>query len=409
MPASAAADAARPLDAPARTVSHVSVLDLVIALLVIVAVIGGYRLGFVTRVFSWVGLALGIVLGIRFALPWALGKLPPGSTSTALLVALLVVVIAGMLGQALGFVIGNQLRPPAVDGRRNRFDGVLGGVAGFVGASLAVWLLLPVVASTPGWVSSVTSRSWLAQQLDARFPPPPDTAAVLRSLVGDQFPNVFDVLQPTPDLGPPPESTGIPRATADAVARSVVKVQGPACDHVQDGTGWVAADGVVVTNAHVVAGEAKTQVQRDDGRFLDATVDVFDPARDLAVLRVPKLDRPALAMAPGARAGETGGVFGHPGGEKLRIAPFQVARQITAVGRDIYSSTRTERQVLELSSSLRPGDSGSALVDRGGAVVGVAFAIAPDQPAVAYALAMSEVRAVLDQADGAAVSTGRCV
>jgi S1-C subfamily serine protease len=386
----------------------VNFVDLLIVGLVIMAAVGGYRLGFVTRVFSWVGLAIGLVLGIRFLLPWAVGQLPRGSTATAFMVALLVVVICGMLGQAFGFVVGAKLRPPGRDGQHSQFDRVLGGFAGFAGAVLAIWLLLPIAAATPGWVSSAASNSLIAQNVDKHLPPAPDTAAMLRSIVGDQFPQVFDSLQPTPDLGPPPAATGLTTEMRDRVARSVLKIQGTACDRIQDGTGWVAAPGIVVTNAHVVAGEPSTQVQRDDGRFLDATVVAFDPQSDLAVLRVPNLDRPALPMRD-AVAKDHGGVFGHPGGEPLRVAPFEVSRQITALGRDIYGQARTERQVLELRSALRPGDSGSAIVDPEGQVIGVAFAIAPDQPSVAYALAMSEVRAELAAAGNAAVDTGPCI
>jgi S1-C subfamily serine protease len=389
----------------------VSIVDVIFVALVVGAVIGGYRLGFVARIFSWAGLALGLVLGIRFLVPWLVGLLPSGAALTSFLVALLAIVVCAMLGQAGGLVVGNRFRPVTRSHRAQQFDRVLGGVAGFLGAALFIWLILPIIASMPGWISSSTSHSFVAREVDDHLPTAPDSAAVLRSLIGDQFPQVFDALGPTPDLGPPPAQSGLSSATATRVARSVVKVQGPACNRLQDGTGWVVDDGLVVTNAHVVAGENKTQVQRDDGRFLDADVIAFDPNRDLAVLRVANLDRPALPTAA-AQPGITGGVFGHPGGEPLRIAPFAVARQITAVGRDIYGDNRTTRQVLELQSTLRPGDSGSALVNPAGQVIGVAFAIAPDQPDVAYALALSELDPVLAQARtvaaGDAVDTGPC-
>ncbi len=173
----------------------------------------------------------------------------------------------------------------------------------------------------------------------------------------------------------------------------MVKVEGIACRRIQDGTGWVVADDLVVTNAHVVAGERSSEIQRDDDRQLAAAVVAFDPERDLALLHVKGLDRPALPMAAAAR-GQTGGVFGHPGGEPLRIAPFSVARQIDATGRDIYDGASTRRQVLELAAGLRPGDSGSALIDPGGEVIGIAFAISTDQAGVAYALATSELTPV---------------
>ena len=290
-------------------------------------------------------------------------------------------------------------------------DRLAGAVAGLAGLVVVVWLVLPVLVASPGWVSRQATTSWVAQQIDATLPPPPDAMQALQALVGaDDFPDVFDALRPTPELGPPPVESGLSIATAEEVARSVTKMEGAACSRVQDGSGFVVAPDLVVTNAHVVAGEDQTTVIRDDGRRFDGTVVAFDPDRDLALVSVSGFDRPALPLqVEPVGEGTIGGVFGHPGGEPLRIAPFRVARQITATGRDIYGTGTTERQVLELSAGLRPGDSGSALVDPGGEVVGVAFAIARDRSDVAYALAPSELLAVLQTRSGSAVSTGPCL
>ena len=99
------------------------------------------------------------------------------------------------------------------------------------------------------------------------------------------------------------------------------------------------------------------------------------------------------------------------GGRALEASPFTVDRRIRAVGRDIYGETRTERDVLVLAADLEPGDSGSPLVEPDGDVVGVAFAIAPDRPGVAYALTPAEVRAVLDEvpASPRPAATGPCL
>jgi S1-C subfamily serine protease len=91
------------------------------------------------------------------------------------------------------------------------------------------------------------------------------------------------------------------------------------------------------------------------------------------------------------------------------VAPFEVGRQVVATGTDIYDSARTERDVLVLAAALRPGDSGAALIDPDGEVVGVAFAIAPDKDGVAYALAMSEVDAVASGPLTDEVDTGPCL
>jgi S1-C subfamily serine protease len=371
------------------------------------AAIGGFRLGFVTRVVSWIGLGIGLYLAVRL-LPPVLEGVDAGNDSVALVLAVTVVAAGALIGQAVGFVIGGRLRPKDPDGVVRPVDGGLGALAGVAGLLAVVWLLLPLLGDTSGWVAAQVRGSWVARQIDARLPDPPDAAQALRSVVGeDRFPEVFAVLRPTPALAPPPAGSGLDQATADRVARSVVKVEGLACRKVQNGSGFVVDDDLVVTNAHVVAGESSTSLQLDDGEVVEAEVVAFDPARDLAVLRAPGLDRPALPLAAAA-AGARGGVFGHPAGAPLRLAPFEVARQITATGRDIYGTELTERDVLEVAASLQPGDSGAALVAPDGTVVGVAFAIARDRGDVAYALATNEVEAIL-AGPLVAVDTGACL
>ncbi len=195
---------------------------------------------------------------------------------------------------------------------------------------------------------------------------------------------------------------------AEAVTESTVKVQGEACGRIQEGSGFFVTPQLVVTNAHVVAGEDDTRLQLADGDTVDAEVVAFDPDRDLAVLRTDDVGITPLPLRA-AEPGDTGGVFGHPGGGPLEISPFRVSEQIPAVGRNIYDRGRTERQVLVLASELAPGDSGSALVDPEGRVVGVAFAVAPDKPGVAYALAVEELEPVLAGDLSRARDTGGCL
>ncbi len=272
-----------------------------------------------------------------------------------------------------------------------------------------LWLMLPLMSDVPGWFAVQTRSSTIARWVDGQFPRAPDTMATLRRLVGEgQFPRVFDALQPAPDLGPPPSVTGIPQSVVDAVVPSTVKVQGVACRRVQDGSGFVVAPGLVATNAHVVAGEKDTVIRRSDGSEVRASVVAFDPRRDIAILSAPALDRRPLALFD-VGEGAIGAVFGHPGGGPLRAAPFEVGRSVTATGTDIYDRERTERKVLILSSNLAPGDSGAALIDPDGRAVGVAFAIAPDKPGVAYALDIEELQDVLRSDLSRPVDTGPCL
>jgi len=390
----------------------VSIVDILLLGAIFLAVFGGYRLGFITRVVSWIGLAIGLALGV-WLLPKFLNQLGSANHGLVLVLSVGLLLVGASLGQALGFVVGGRLSPRRRDGAFGILDRTLGAIAGLAGVVVILWLVIPVFAASPGWLSTQTSNSWIARTVDNSLPPAPDAMQALRAVIGDgSFPDVFDALRPSPNLGTPPASTGLTLETAAAVARSVVKVEGPACNKLQDGSGFVLRDGLIATNAHVIAGERTTTIIRDDGRRFEGSVVAFDPARDLAIVRVSAFDRPPLVLGTdsnGSAAGTTGGVFGHPGGEPLRIAPFKVARVINATGRDIYGSNRTERKVLELAASLRPGDSGSALTNPQGVVVGVAFAIARDVENVAYALAPSELQAVLATVSDSTVSTGTCV
>ena len=386
-----------------------NVLDLTLLGMAVLAATGGYRLGFLTRTASWIGMAIGLVASAR-ALPWLLEQFTGQSPASLLLFAGVVLLGGAFAGQALGLLIGSRIRYNLPSRDWIIADHALGALAGLVGVAAALWLLLPTMGSAPGFFAEQTRESVLARTIDRTFPRAPDTLVALRRLVGDdQFPQVFAALTPAPDLGPPPTDAGLAPELIARVTPSTVKISGVACNRLQEGSGFVTlGPDVVVTNAHVVAGQDDPQVERDDGEVLDATVVVFDPNRDLAVLRVPGLDRAPLARADGTE-GTAGGVFGHPGGAPLRVAPFAVADEVRAVGHDIYDAQRTERTVLVLSSQLRPGDSGGALVDAAGTVVGVAFAIAPDDPNVAYALDTVELEAVLAGDLATPVDTGGCL
>src|SRR5204862_7843003 len=124
---------------------------------------------------------------------------------------------------------------------------------------VVMWLLIPALAGSPGWPARAVRDSAVARAIDRLAPDPPDEAEALGRLVGDEtFPEVFDTLT-SPDAGSPPEG-GLPRDVAQRVAGSAVKVEGNACDRVQEGTGFVAGPNLIVTNAHVVAGEARTRL-----------------------------------------------------------------------------------------------------------------------------------------------------
>jgi len=372
----------------------VNALDLLVVGLAAGAGWLGFRMGFVRRAFSWAGLALGLVVAVLFVSDVAdlLKSSPP---RTRLLVSLGFVLLVVTLAQAVGYTIGSALRGRMPRGAGvHQADRIAGAALGVFGVLLVMWLLIPALASSPGWPARAVRDSAVARAIDNLAPAPPQESETLGRLVGDQsFPQVFDTLT-SPDAGVPP-GDGIPAPAAAIVTRSTVKVSGTACDRIQEGTGFVAGTDLVVTNAHVVAGEEHTHVDTTDLRRLDAQVVAFDPKRDLAVLRVPGLGLPALERA-NANVDDTGALFGHPGGGALREAPVRIAEQIVARGTDITHSVQTERNVFVLAATTAPGDSGGPIVDEQGHVVGVMFAYDISRATTAYALTDTELDAVLD-------------
>ena len=367
-------------------------------------------MGFLARVASWIGLGAGLYAAARLS-PVVLDHYQSGLPQTRLLVALGVFLVISTAGASLGAVAGHAIRqliPPGT-GLRTA-DRAAGAVAGGLGGVLLVWLLVPILAAVPGVVSESARNSSIARTIDRVGPDTPQALQDIRRQVSDfNFPEVFSRLGPSPNAGPPPGDVALPAAVRDRVAISMVKVFGTACGRVLNGSGFSPAADIIVTNAHVGAGVDRPSVLRTDGQRLRATVVAFDPNRALAILRVPGLGRPALPVGD-PEVGDEGAVYGHPRGQdELAIIPARVETQVNAQGFDLYGESRIRREVLVLAAALEPGDSGGALVDTGGNVIGVAFAVAPDRPATAYALSSDELRAVLAQPRDNQVDTGPCV
>ena len=388
-------------------------LDIVILLAVAGAAYGGYRLGFITRALSWAGLAVGVAIAVVFVddLVDALSDEPERSR---LIAALAFVFVLGTLGQVAGLAVGTALRQRLRTTETvSRGDRIAGAVTGGLGVFVGLWLLIPALTSAPGWTARAARESQIVRLVDRVGPAPPEAARELgRRLAEGPFPAVFgDPFSGPEDVGPAPTSGLSPGVSAEVEA-SVVKVEGQACDQIQNGSGFAAGDGIVVTNAHVVAGERRTLVETQDGRRLDADVIAFDPDRDLAVLQVGGLELAALERDQ-AGDGDTGAVYGYPGGGALRAAPARIAEVVTARGTDIYRDDRIDRGVFVLAAGLAPGDSGGPLVDQRGRVVGVAFAVDPGDAGTAYALTREELDPVLDpvlaSGGGGPVDTGPCL
>ena len=382
-------------------------LDLLIAALSVATLVGGFRLGLVRRVVVWVGLATGLVVA-----SWILPRVLDGATvgsPARFLIAAAVLIGCGVAGQILGAVVGGRIRRIAHLGGLGPIDAVGGAVIGVVGLLLALWVVLPTMADVRGWPARQARGSRVAATINDLLGSPPSVFDGLPKSLGIKgLPEVFDQFRLAPPDVRVPTASPVPAPVVRAVARSVVKVQGPACDRLLSGSGFVAGSNLVVTNAHVVAGTKSLTVTTSDGERHSGVVVIFDPRRDLALVRVRDIGRPALELSDVAEQAE-GVVLGYPRGGDLTVEPFAVAQRVDAQGRDIYEQESVVRRILIVGSTIEPGDSGGPLVDGAGAVVGVAFAVAPDRENVAYAIRVEEIRRLLASIPTDAADTGECL
>ncbi len=388
--------------------------DLLVLGLVPLMVFAGYRLGFIVSTLSFGGFVLGALLGLAIA-PELVGHLEPGAARALLAFALVLGV--GVLCQAAGSFLGGTVRD-AVTGRQAlRLDAGFGAVAALMALLSGAWLVGSAAAQAGVLPFASSARdSRIVAALSASVPL--DSDALLASFATlverSGFPAVFsDTGLERIDPVPAPDPNVLDAPGVRLAADGLVKVLGvaPECDRSLEGSGFVVAPGRVMTNAHVVAGTRQLSVSLAGSvRPYRATVVVFDPATDVAILDVPGLEASVLQFGPDLRRGDDAVVAGFPGDGPLMATAARVRGEIRAVGEDIYGQKAVERQVYALRAEVRSGNSGGPLLDADGRVVGLVFAASVDDPTTGYALTPDAVRPALvaSRTAVAPVSTGAC-
>jgi S1-C subfamily serine protease len=385
-----------------------SLLDVVLVVACLLFAFSGYRQGFVVGVLSFVGFLGGGVLGARLAPSIAASQFFMQFPRTV--VALGVVFVFASLGQLLATLVAGMLRKRLTWRPARQVDALGGAVISVVSLLLVSWLVGRAVASSPyPQLAAQVKRSAVLTTVDGLVPTAGRRAvASLRDLVDESdFPDVFEGLG-RPELAevPPPDPRLRGSEVVERIRPSVLKITGVAedCRKSVEGTGFVYAQERVMTNAHVVAGvdEPKVTVGEDQ---LDATVVLYDPATDVAVLAVPGLRRAPLPFVNGqVESGADAIVVGYPEDGPFDVRPARVRSTIDARGQDIYGRRQVTREVYALRALVRQGNSGGPLVDPRGRVLGVIFAAAADDPNVGYALTADEVA---DEAREGAAGTRR--
>jgi S1-C subfamily serine protease len=392
----------------------VNPLDAVAIVLVVLAVVLGFRSGALPQLGGLLGAVGGGALAV-LSLPLLLEPLnnvPAGIRPYVVLTGLLLAV---GIGESIGSRIGQLVAKALGNGVLGAADRVAGGFTGAAQALLIVWLAGGLLAIGPvPRLTEAAQTSTAIRALNAALPPPIEIAAELGTLLdGSGLPEVFVGLEPLPlaPVDPPTDATA--RAIAALAQASTVRVSAATCGFESSGSGVVFFQRYVVTNAHVVAGSAEHGVRITDAAGqVDAAVVLFDPALDVAVLYAPDMRAVALRFAasdPGR--GAVGAALGYPGGGSLRIVPAAVTGSYAATGRDIYDKATVRRQILELRAQIERGDSGGPFVLKDGTIGGLVFAEAKTDPDVGYALSPDAVAARVGPAVGRTrgVATGECV
>lgn len=390
-------------------------LDLVAILLVALAVILGFQSGALPQVAGLLGAVAGGALAILALvnLGEPLGEVPPGIRPYVVLAGLLMAV---GIGESVGSAIGRTAARSIDGGVLGAADRLFGSLTGAAQALLVVWLAGGLLALGPvPKLSEAAQTSTAIRSLNAVLPPPTAIAGELANLLDDSgLPNVFIAFEPLPK--PPVEKPT--DATTAAIAQnaegSTVRVQAIVCTAQASGSGVVVGNGYVVTNAHVVAGarNGAVAISTVAGDRADATVVLFDPSLDVAVLRAPDLSARVLRFATSdPDRGTVGAALGYPGGGSLTIASAAVTGAYRATGYDIYGETRVDRDILELQAEIDRGDSGGPFVLQDGTIGGLVFAEARSDDQVGYALTPTSVATRITPALGLtdAVSTGTCL
>jgi S1-C subfamily serine protease len=381
-------------------------IDIVILVFCVLMAAVGWRQGLIVGALSLVGFAAGALAGTRLAAAIASG----GSSSPyAPLFGLMGALIVGaMLSAGLEVLgLGLRRRLSAVPALAS-VDGVLGAVLSTALALAICWIAGAVALQTPGarQYRADIQRSEILRRLNDVLPP---SGGLLNALARfDPFPALNG---PSAEVAAPPAGVGRD-PHIQGVAGSVVRVTGTACGLGIEGSGWVAGPGLVVTNAHVVAGEDDTGVQvRGEGARLPARAVAFDPRNDIAVLRVGGLDAAVLPLADDPPVGRLGAILGFPKNGPYDVRSARLGPTRSVLSQDAYGQGSITRSIVAFRGLVRSGNSGGPVVDTRGRVIATVFATARNGTKhTGYGVPNAIVRKELARAEDreGSVSTGPC-
>ncbi len=344
-----------------------TILDWAIVAFTLALGLWGYRQGLIVGTLTLVGFGIGAFAGSRIG-PLVLnqGSESPYAPLCAALGALLVGAAMAVTLESLAL----GLRTRLIRGKGLRLADGAGGAALVASVALGVvWVFGAVALHAPGTarLRVDVQRSLILRSLNDVLPP---SGPILNAL--DRVDPAPSIVGPvTPVTAPDPAIVEDP--DVGTASDSVVRVLGTACGLGVEGSGWAAGPGLIVTNAHVVAGEDDTSVTTPGGASLPATAVHYDPENDLALLHIDA-DLPSLSIAPNPASGADAAVLGYPENGPYAMAPARLGETRDTISEDSYGRGPIRRSITSLRGNVRSGNSGGPLVDDRGRVLGTVFA-----------------------------------
>jgi S1-C subfamily serine protease len=393
----------------------VDALDIALIALCLAAAVHGARVGALAQIAEFIGVIGGFALGATLVLvicPHVSGTITKPVVAIALLV--LPAALIGVGGRQLGIRLSRALRRFRV----HILDEAVGALTAIASMLVVLWLFASVLVNSPlTSVSNEIEGSAVLRGVSRVMPPIPDAfSGVERYLATTGFPQVLANIVPQSSAPVQLATESEVKLLARRDARSVVKVVAYGCGGEREGSGFVVAGGLVVTNAHVIAGTSGIQVFAMNGRSSTGVPILFDQRFDLAVLRVSQPLRVPVLRVDNSLfpRGTVAVILGYPGGGPLVAGSAGVISLFAAQGRDIYDQSLTVRNVYELEGTVLPGNSGGPLIAADGRVFGVVFSRSTSNANIGFALAAPGVlqrvdRARLDERHETTVSTGSCI
>ncbi len=385
-------------------------LDLAIIIILLADIVRGFRIGFARSFFSFAGFWGGLFIAAMVAPTTArYGSTPIEKIALILSVALVI----GLILSTLGEYVAIRLSKVVVRLKIRSIDASLGALFGIILVSLSVWLISAMLFNVPNkTIRDQVHGSRIVRLIGDALPPAPPVISRIQALISPAgFPQVFIGPEPKPGLVEGGATEAEINQALAAAGASTVKILGKGCGGELVGSGYVVRDGLVMTNAHVVAGISEPLIIDSKG-IHRSTVVAFDANLDAAVLRANGLSGTALSLQSDFVASGTHAVaLGHPSGGPLTAAGAVVIQNYFATGRNIYAEGITTRQVYEIKADIKPGNSGGPLVLPTGEVIGLIFARSQSNDQVGYALTAKSTIPMIERATASrrAVSSGVCI